>query len=347
MDILIVGQGLAGSLLAWTLKQSGLTIHIIDDQCPNAASRVAAGLVNPVTGRRLVKTWNLETFYPHALRLYGEFEATLSRPFYIAKDLIQLFNSDAQRQAWNKRRQEHLYQDWCGSYLEPGGSAYPLHDEFGAYLQNRSGYVEIADLLQSLQHYFASLQCLSEQAFEYGQLQLGDHCANWQGVRAKRVVFCEGHKVKANPWFGTVGMNLVKGEILTIRTETELSHHIINNGQWILPISQTRYKIGATYDRNLDLRVSNKAKHDLLNVIPQIFTKPVEHTVLRHQVGIRPATIDRKPILGSHPQYAQLNIFNGFGSKGSLMIPYAAKLMCEFLNQEASIPADMDVKRFF
>jgi glycine/D-amino acid oxidase-like deaminating enzyme len=54
VDYLIIGQGLAGSLLSWELLQHGCSIHLIDNQQENA-SQIAAGLINPVTGMRLVK----------------------------------------------------------------------------------------------------------------------------------------------------------------------------------------------------------------------------------------------------------------------------------------------------
>jgi len=53
VDFLIVGQGLAGSLMAWELMQRGKTVLIVDNGLENA-SRVAAGLINPVTGMRFV-----------------------------------------------------------------------------------------------------------------------------------------------------------------------------------------------------------------------------------------------------------------------------------------------------
>ncbi len=54
-DFLIVGQGLAGSLLAWELMQRGAKVLIVDNGMPNA-SQVAAGLINPITGMRFAKT---------------------------------------------------------------------------------------------------------------------------------------------------------------------------------------------------------------------------------------------------------------------------------------------------
>ena len=47
MNILIIGQGIAGSCLAWELKRRGAEFTVADRPIAETASRVAAGLVNP------------------------------------------------------------------------------------------------------------------------------------------------------------------------------------------------------------------------------------------------------------------------------------------------------------
>ena len=50
--VTIAGQGLAGTLLAWALERAGREFLIYDPGHEESASRVGAGLVNPVTGER-------------------------------------------------------------------------------------------------------------------------------------------------------------------------------------------------------------------------------------------------------------------------------------------------------
>ena len=64
-DYLIIGQGLAGSLLAWELIQRDCKVVIIDNGKENA-SQVAAGLINPITGMRFVKSADVDTLLPAA-----------------------------------------------------------------------------------------------------------------------------------------------------------------------------------------------------------------------------------------------------------------------------------------
>jgi len=67
---LIVGQGLAGSLLAWQLVRRGQRVVVVDCEQETSSSKVAGGIVTPITGMRMVKTWRLDEFYPVAREFY-------------------------------------------------------------------------------------------------------------------------------------------------------------------------------------------------------------------------------------------------------------------------------------
>src|SRR5258708_22116956 len=71
VDILIIGQGICGTFLSLELERAGLSHLIIDEVRPFAASRVAAGLINPVAGRRLVTTWMSAALLAFARETYG------------------------------------------------------------------------------------------------------------------------------------------------------------------------------------------------------------------------------------------------------------------------------------
>ena len=68
--------------------------------------------------------------------------------------------------------------------------------------------------------------------------------------------------------------------------------------------------------------------------------------LLKKSVGIRPGTRDKQPFLGHHPDNAKLLIFNGFGSKGSLMIPWYADRFSRYLIKGDSLPTSADINRY-
>ena len=74
MNVLIIGQGIAGSCLAWELKRRGTDFTITARPIAETASRVAAGLVNPLTGRAFRPGWRQEECLSAAEAFYPETE---------------------------------------------------------------------------------------------------------------------------------------------------------------------------------------------------------------------------------------------------------------------------------
>ena len=64
VDYIIVGQGIAGSVLAWFLHKAGKNVKIIDDAASSAAWRVSLGVCNPITGKNFVTTWKARVVFP-------------------------------------------------------------------------------------------------------------------------------------------------------------------------------------------------------------------------------------------------------------------------------------------
>lgn len=52
---IIVGQGLAGTLLAYQMHKNNIPFKIIVDPIQKSASEIAAGLINPLVFKRLTK----------------------------------------------------------------------------------------------------------------------------------------------------------------------------------------------------------------------------------------------------------------------------------------------------
>lgn len=71
-----------------------------------------------------------------------------------------------------------------------------------------------------------------------------------------------------------------------------------------------------------------------------------DFTLIQHQAGIRSNTMDKQPFLGFHPKAKHIGIFNGFGSKGSLLIPYYAQCMLEHILERKELPQHVDIQRF-
>ncbi len=111
INYLLVGQGLAGSVLAYKLRKKGYSVHIIDKFNPNSSSQVAAGLVNPVTGRRIVKSWMADLALPFAFSFYKEVEVEFGQQFFFPVDALEVVGSVHELNEWTRRAEEQDRDD--------------------------------------------------------------------------------------------------------------------------------------------------------------------------------------------------------------------------------------------
>lgn len=345
IDFLIVGQGLAGSLLAWELRQRGCRVVIVDNGNENA-SQIAAGLINPVTGKRLVKSDGVDSLLPEARHCYRELSHFFQQPFYIEKSMLRIFLGETEAKNSLKRLHDPDYRRYLGDLYPPGSFPSDIETPFGCLQQKQTGYLLTRPLLSSLKTYFIDQACYLPADFDHLEIQFKP-VLRWRDLYPERIIFCEGHQAAVNPWFSWLPMQPVKGEILTLEHQTELPDRMINYGNWLIPVGRHRIRIGATFDRsNPDTKATEPGKNELLNSLRRI-APALETTVTEHQANIRPCTPDRRPFIGLHPQHPELGIFNGFGAKGSLSIPGYSQRFADFLLKNTPLPQQSDIQRYY
>jgi glycine/D-amino acid oxidase-like deaminating enzyme len=178
---------------------------------------------------------------------------------------------------------------------------------------------------------------------------------------AKRIIFCEGYQAMHNPYFAYLPFQAVKGEILTIAHNHPLPDAILNYGNWLIPLPMTasplkdwqscsdlqQARIGATFDwENLNNQSTELGKYTLLNGFNTLLAD-FECELLDQQANVRPCTLDKQPFIGFHPQYSQLAIFNGFGAKGSLQIPFYSQSFARVLMDNVALDSTSNIQRHY
>ena len=343
VDYLIIGQGLAGSLLSWELIKQGCSIHLIDNQQENA-SQIAAGLINPVTGMRLVKNSNINTLLPTAKQTYQELSQFFKQDFYIEKPMLRILRNEKEILKFHQRIQDKTYLDYLETEISPAPGL--INAPLGIIQQKQTGYLLTQKLLACLKKFLQEKQCYQATQFDYQDLHF-DNGISWQDISAKKIIFCEGYQAIYNPWFKYLPFQLAKGEILTMTAKQALAPELLNYGHWFIPLNKHQFRTGATFDNiNLNTQATVQGKNTLLQALIQIMPMLDSATVDKQQANIRPTTLDKMPFIGQHPEHQNLAIFNGFGAKGSLQIPYYSQRFVQYLLNQAPIAIEVNCQRY-
>lgn len=332
IDIVLIGQGLAGSILAYQLHLSGKSVMVLDNHFKRSSSKVAAGIINPITGPRLTLTDNFEKYFQIAKKFYQDFETKFDINLW--NDLAQQrIIKKEQRDYLEKRRKDPKYQAYLGEQIESD-----ILKSSEVININRSAMIDCKQLISSTRSWLENRDCHKSIKVDYAAINNTGNGIEIAGFRAKKIIFCEGYQAINNPWLSDLPFLLSKGEILTVDTDQK-TNALLNWGSWLAPIDG-KYKLGSNYEwNNLDLNRTDSVKNDLVKSLTANTNLTAE--VINHEVGIRPTTRQRKPFIGPLNNLENAYCFNGFGSKGCLLIPYYAELLTNAITGKINLDQEL------
>ncbi len=343
-DFFIVGQGIAGTTLAWQLWNQGASLKIFNQNKQNTSSMSAAGLYNPVTGRKMVKSWNADLLFPYLEDFYQEVEQKTNQKFFYPKPIYRPFVSIAEQNDWLTKADNKAFAPYVEKVAIKSLFTEQLHDSWGGVLLKKSGYVDVPVYLEASRTYFNCQKMYQEGVFALENIGISPDGVIIDQQRAKCLIFCEGPEAMANPYFNWLPFQPVKGEILYIKADNS-QEVVFNRGIFVLPTGES-CKVGSTYDHD-DLSYQTTA--EARNYLEEKFQKlcKFSYKVIGQIAGVRPATIDRKPFVGFHPKHKRLAIFNGLGTKGVSVAPYYAGQFADRLINGQLLDNEVDIKRFY
>jgi glycine oxidase len=345
VDFLLVGQGIAGIALAHRLMNLGKTVHIIDQAHKNNSSRVAAGLFNPITGRNMVKTWMADQLFPEIQPFYSGLESRLGVNFFYSSPIYRPFASIEEQNEWMGRSGEAEFQGYIKDVKQ--SSLYPeVNDPYGGLLLEQSGYVDLNTLMDAFTSLLREKGIITDEAFDEGLIELMAKGIRYKNITAAALVYTNGLGALNSRFFDWLPLKPNKGELLVLDQDFAPAE-IINRGIFRISLPDRSIKVGSTYSNNeLSPAPTVSAREELLGKLAKLMKIPVK-SVVAHKAGIRPTTIDRRPILGKHPHHDHVYIFNGLGSKGVSLAPYFSKVISDFLIFEKEPPKEVNISRFF
>jgi len=348
-DYLLIGHGIAGAVLARELRGRGQRVLAYDEPRPDAASRVAAGLMNPVAGKRFALTWRAQETLPTAVAYYQQLNEELGADFFQASPILKVFGSAQEQAQMLARAAEDPWQGFVerietNPIERPGLLA--LHG--GAWLRG-GGHLRVEALLAALASQGRAEGWLREETFNWDALVAdGTGAAYAPGrLRARHVVCCQGAAALASPHFGWLPLTPNQGAVLDVAVPGLSAAQVLNRGAYVVPgVAAGQFRVGATYRWPPFATVpTDDDQRELAGRLAGLTPLPFE--VLGERRGVRPAVRDRRPLLGRHPSLPWLSLFGGFGSKGVSLAPRLASLLADYLGGSGELWPDVTLARYY
>ena len=339
-DVLIVGFGLAGWALTEVLKQEGKSFVVFDAK-KQSSSSLATGIYNPVVLKRFSAVTHAQELMNFSIPFYAK---TANGKFQHPMSIHRVFTKAAEQNKWIEALDKPALSLYMSSKLHEN-DIYNIAAPHGFGEVLHTGRVDVNGLLHHARHNLARTHSFVQEQFDYNALKITDEGVAYNQWTARHIVFAEGLGVKHNPWFATLPIIPNKGEWLEVLCKGLQLTKMIKGSVFIVPLGNNRYRVGATYARTFEGSTPTAANRTWLINQFQKYTKlPFE--VLFHGAGLRPTVPDRRPIVGTHPNFRSLSCVNGLGSRGVLWAPFLADLLVKHIYLNTSLPSNLQARRF-
>ncbi|MFN4080318.1 MAG: NAD(P)/FAD-dependent oxidoreductase [Saprospiraceae bacterium] len=337
--ILVVGHGIAGAMLAYFLKKKGADVCVWDAGMPESASRVAAGLVNPITGRRLSLSWRFAEFAPFARQTYLDIAKETGAEVWCDFSILRVMDNSETLNNWAAKLADPEFGVYAQACADAGEWRFFLKKSAGYGRVNGAGRVDFPTLLHALARWHG--QNFERRSFVPSELP--ELLRNYD-----QIALCQGAAVAQCPFFGNLGWNPAKGEALLLRLDASsapLPRSAAKRQLILCPVGEGSFWAGSNYDHRFAHAEPEPARRaQYVSMLEEMLDAPFE--VVAHRAAIRPSVRDRRPVMGRHPDIAGLSVFNGMGSKGGLLAPFWANQFAERLLNDAPLSPEVGIGRW-
>lgn len=341
IEYLIIGQGLAGTFLAHELDKAGTEFLIIDK--PGGASRVASGIINPVTGRRIVETWMIDELLPFAEKAYRHLEKELKVDFCRTTEVLDFFPTPQMRLAFTDRLQAG--SDYLALPNDENEWQKFLNYDFGYGIIKPALVIDPAVLVDAFRVQMLKRNLIIEDHFQEDELIVHDDEINYMDISAEKIIFCDGSAGSNSLYFNKLPFALNKGEALILEIPGMPAGPVLKKGISLVPWKDGLFWAGSSHEWSFETDGPTDLFRERTLAALKAFCK-LPFTLVDHLSGVRPATLERRPFLGFHPTYPAVGIFNGMGTKGCSLAPYFAKQLVASIVDDQPLDPLVSIARF-
>ncbi|MCB1279631.1 FAD-dependent oxidoreductase [Prosthecobacter sp.] len=342
--ILIIGQGLAGTALAWRLWEREVPFVIVDRDEAITCSKVAAGLITPITGMRLTVSWRYALFYREALRFYRGCGRRLKQRFLFPRGYVRLLKNEQEIAKWEKRRRDPDMQPFLHRQ-PPQLNADVVHNPQNGFQQRHAAWLDTTAYLQASRAFFESLDSWRKADVKPDEVHDDAQGVTWNDQSFTHVIWAQGWSAQHHPLLHWVPFQSALGTILTVTADLHGEKRILNRGCWLLPRNDGTLRAGSTYEWSFaDQNTPSPTQVQELEATLQTLLK-TSAQITATQSAVRPIIKNRQALMGTHPSHPRVAFLNGLGSKGSLRSPWLARHLLEHLLDGTALDEAFDLQQ--
>ena len=347
-DYIIVGQGVAGTMMAHALLKRDFQVLVVDRGHHKSSTASAAGLINPVTGRRFVKAWMYEELREAALQMYGELEELLGRKFIYEQPIARGIAYEAEKKNLDKRFDKPAYSKFIHSLDAEPSIKNRFSTQLGWVTLKQGLQVDIQGLIAEYRDYLMGQGQIQEEEFDFSELTLKGEKVVYRGIEAGGIIFAQGAGGMSHPFFDYLNYEPSKGQAEVVELEGSPLDYIYKGPVFVVPLpGRKEHWVGTINKWEFDGDLPEKEmKKELMDKLNSCINE--DFTAVESLSGIRMGTKDRKPVIGVHPLHRNLYIFNGMGAKGTSFAPFWSEYMADFLTgKKKEIPNEVSADRYW
>ncbi len=342
-DYLIIGQGICGTFLSWNLIKAGKKVIVIDQPQPFSSSKVASGIINPVTGRRVVSTWMIDELMSFAWNAYNEIGNKIGEKVIEQKNIIVFPPSQQMVDAHAKRiHEENSFVNQISSdqFQDSFSFLFKTFEITPVYL------VYLYPLLHGWRKKLIEQQFLLEEEFQMEQLHISAQNIQYKNIIAEKIFFCDGVNTFKNYFWKNLPYIYNKGQALIADIPALPQDKIYKYGNiTFTPWYDDLCWVGSSYENEFETELpTDEFKQSVTLSLKNVLKIPF--TVIDHFASLRPAALERRPFVGLHPHCPAMGILNGMGTKGCSLAPYFADELAQHVINNNPLTPLVDVKRF-
>ncbi len=342
-DICIIGFGLAGMAVTRHAEMRQMSFDVISDGS-QMSSKVAGGLLNPVSVKRMKPVWQVENFMDYARSYYSDLSKKLNTELFSEIPIQVYIHNTEQENNWYEAYDNPRIKPFINPKLNENSSNSGLKTNLLGKIN--ANLVTLDDLIASYTKTLIEENIFISEKFNYQKLIIEKDFVNYGNNKYKHLIFCEGFGVSKNPFFNDLGIYGNKGDYLIFHSEELKLKTIAKAKYFIIPLGNHLYKFGATYQREpLNHNPSETARKQMTEALDKMIAVP--YRITEQICGIRPTTRDRKPILGTHYKYKNLHILNGFGSRGVMTSPKLGHDLLEHIFNGKPLDKEVSIQRIY